>query len=84
MEKWDVVVVITALIGLFASVVTPLVKLTRAITRLTTTMEAMERNIVDLTTDSRQNHERLWAHERVQDDRLCDHETRIRVMEGDR
>ncbi|MEG1524946.1 MAG: DUF948 domain-containing protein [Clostridia bacterium] len=84
MEQWDVVAVIIALVGLIISVVAPVIKLTRAITRLTTTMENMEKNVVDLTTNNRLGHERLWEHSRQQDQRICDHETRIRVMEEER
>ena len=84
MQEWDDVGGIAALIALLASVVVPIVKLTHAITRLTTTMENMEKNVEELTANNRCAHERLWNHEREQDDRLCDHETRIRVMEADR
>jgi hypothetical protein len=84
MERWDIVLVLTALIGLLSAVVTPLVKLTKAITRLTATMENMERNIVDLTTNNRAGHDRIWTHEREQDRLIADHECRIRVIEDDR
>ena len=82
MEQWDVVAVIIALVGLFASVVAPIVRLTKAITRLTTSVEHLEANVVDLTANNRQSHDQLWEHERTQDERICDHESRIRVMEG--
>lgn len=81
MERWDVVLVVIALVGLLCTVITPLVKLTKAITRLTATMEHMEKNVVDLTTNNRTDHDRIWVHEREQDRRLCDHESRIRVIE---
>ena len=84
MQQWDIVVVITALAGLFATVVAPIVKLTRAITRLTVAMEAMEKNVTELTTSNSASHERLWAHENRQDSILADHESRIRVMEDER
>ena len=84
MERWDVVLVVTALVGLLSSVIAPLVKLTRAITRLTATMESMEKNVVDLTTNTRAGHDRIWTHEREQDRQLAEHESRIRVIECDR
>ncbi|MEZ4508941.1 MAG: hypothetical protein R2912_06870 [Eubacteriales bacterium] len=84
MQEWDVVGVIAALIALFATIVAPIVKLTHAITKLTTTMENMEKNVEELTANNRCAHERLWSHEQQQDERLSDHETRIRVMEEDR
>ena len=84
MQHWDVVAVITALVGLFATVLGPIVKLTKAITRLTAAMERMERDVMDLTTKNHAGHERLWVHAREQDKQLSDHESRIRVIEGDR
>ena len=84
MQQWDVVVVITALAGLFAAVIAPIVKLTKAITQLTATMQGIERDVTDLTTNNRAGHERLWNHAQHQDQVLCDHESRIRVMEEER
>ena len=84
MQEWDVVGVIAVLFALFSAMVAPIVKLTRAITRLTTIMENMEKSVEELTSSNRGAHERLWQHEREQDDKLCDHETRLRVIEDDR
>ena len=84
MQEWDVVGVIATLFALFSAIVAPIIKLTRAITRLTTIMENMEKSVEELTSSNRGAHERLWQHEREQDDKLCDHETRLRVIEDDR
>lgn len=84
MQEWDVVGVIAVLFALFSAMVAPIVKLTRAITRLTTIMENMEKSVEELTSSNRGAHERLWQHEREQDEKLCDHETRLRVIEDDR
>ncbi len=81
MQEWDVVGVIAALIALFGAVVTPMIKLTLAIARLTTTMEQLEKNLECLTTGNRTAHERIWDHAREQSIQLNDHEARIRVME---
>ncbi len=84
MQEWDVVGVIAALIAMFSTMIAPMIKLTHAITKLTTTMENMEKNVGELTTNNRNAHERIWEHAREQDEKLCDHETRIRVMEEER
>jgi len=84
MQQWDVVGVIAALIALFSTMVAPIVKLTQAITKLTATMENMEKSVEDLTANNRSAHERIWDHAREQDARLGDHEARIRVMEEER
>ncbi|MEA4913993.1 MAG: hypothetical protein VB061_05455 [Christensenella sp.] len=81
MQEWDVVGVIAALIALFTAVVTPVIKLTLAIGKLTTTMEQLEKNIECLTAGNRVAHERIWDHAREQSVQISDHEARIRVME---
>lgn len=81
MQEWDVVGVIAALIALFGAVVTPMIKLTLAIARLTTTMEQLEKNLECLTTGNHTAHERIWDHAKEQSSQLNDHEARIRVME---
>ncbi len=81
MQEWDVVGVIAALTALFATIVVPVVKLTHAITKLTTTMQNVEKNVQELTANNRCAHERIWNHVQGQDEKLYDHETRIRVME---
>ncbi len=81
MQEWDVVGVVAALIALIATIVKPIVKLTHAITKLTTTMENMEKSVQQLTADNKSAHGRIWDHTRDQDKMLCNHETRIRVIE---
>ena len=84
MEKWDVVTVLIALVGFLGAIVGPIIKLTRAITQLTSAVEGMEKDVTALTTENRAGHQRIWDHETEQDKRLSDHETRIRVMEEDK
>lgn len=84
MQEWDVVGVIGALAALLGLIIAPIVKLTQAITRLTTTMESMKHSVEDLATKNHTAHENLWQFTRGQDTRICDHETRIRVMEDTR
>lgn len=81
MQEWDVVGVIAALAALFGLIIAPIVKLTQAITKLTTTMENLKQSLEDLTSNNHSAHESLWQYAREQENRLCDHETRIRIME---
>ncbi len=84
MERWDIVTVLVALVGMFATILAPIVKLIRAITRLTTAVENIDARVIDLTSNNRTGHEQIWMHAREQDRQLCEHETRIRVLEEDR
>jgi len=81
MQEWDVVGVIAALIALFSTVVAPMIKLTLAIAKLTTTMEQLEKNMDCLMAGNSPAHERIWDHAREQSVQISDHEARIRVME---
>ena len=81
MQEWDVFGVIAALAALFGLIIAPIVKLTQAITRLTATMDNLKQRKEELTTNNHNAHESLWQFARGQESRLCDHETRIRIME---
>ena len=82
MERWDVVLVIISLVGLITAIIGPVLKLTRAITELTITMRAMEKQVADLTERNAESHKRLWAHNAEQDKTLNGHELRIGALEN--
>lgn len=84
MEKWDVVAVIGTLVGLFATAIGPVCKLIRAITRLTGAMENMEKNVAVWTADNKEEHAKLWESEQRHEQKLCEHESRIRMIEEDK
>lgn len=84
MQEWDVVLVIISIVGLFTAVIGPVVKLTRAITKLTGSVENLERNVSTLTSENHETHTKLWAEARRHEECLCDHESRLRVIEEER
>lgn len=86
--EWTTVTVIIAIVGLIATVTTPLIKLNSNITRLTVILDNIKAELEEQKkalsaqqADSRESHRRLWAHNDEQDNTLNDHETRIRVLE---
>ena len=81
MQEWDIVGVIAALVALFATVVTPMIRLTQAIAKLTATVEQLEKSAEALSTSNRNAHTRLWENANEQCARIGDHESRIRVLE---
>ena len=82
MSEWTVVGVVIALIGFAASIVGPVVKLNTSITKLTVTMDNVSARLGKIEADNHDSHKRLWQHNDQQDDKLADHEHRIKVMEG--
>lgn len=81
MTEWGVVGVIVALAGLFLTVGAPIIRLITSITRLTGTVEALQKDMEGLTVKNTESHRRIWEHNDEQDERLNDHETRIKLIE---
>lgn len=81
MQQWDIVGVIATLVALFSAVIAPMIKLTQAISRLTSAMEHLEKTTDCLTVSNRSAHEHLWENAREQGVLISDHEARIRVIE---
>lgn len=81
MSEWTIVTVIAALVGLFAAIVSPIVKLNTTITRLRAEVDALEKRLDTLTGENTRHHEKLWDCINGQDKRLGTHETRIAVAE---
>ena len=70
MNEWGVVLVIISLIGLVTAIVTPLLKLNTAITKLNVTLT----NLDSLVCESRHKQEK---HEQDSDTKFKDHEHRL-------
>ena len=81
MTEWGVVAVIIALVGLVASIATPIIKLNGSITRLTVSLDKLIKDSDEQRRHSRETHQRLWDKTEEQDRALCDHEARITTLE---
>jgi len=77
MTEWSVVLVIVTLAGLVATIVRPMVSLTKSITTLTVVVDNLQREVAVLTADNGKSHDRIWKHEEKQDNQLDDHEKRL-------
>lgn len=88
MNEWTVVGVIIALVGLFFTVGKPIINLNNNITLLNANIKRnsdeiaeQKRELKDQRKAAHESHEKLWAKNGEQDDRLNDHETRIKILE---
>lgn len=81
MTEWAVFGVLVAVAGFLAVVVPPIVNLTKSITRLTVVVDKLSNDLEDQKRRSIESHEKLWNHNNEQDERINDHETRIRLLE---
>lgn len=88
MNEWTVVGVLVTLIGLFAAIAGPIIKLNTTIAKLTAVAERLEQEFNDFTEKNASSHRRLWSHNEEQDERLnehdlqlADHDSRIKHLE---
>ena len=86
--EWTVFEVLAAVAALFFSIGVPVMRLNASITKLTVMLERVERDVAanreQLAAQraaARASHEKLWRHNDEQDERLGDHETRLRFLE---
>lgn len=82
MTEWGVVLVISALLGLFVVVAKPVVSLTQAITKLTATVESIKADFDSMSLKNTESHRRIWDHNDEQDKQIMDHDRRITRLEG--
>ena len=83
MTEWGVVGVVTALVGLFVTVVKPLLTLNTSIVRLTERMEHLSTELSELTVRNTEKHKRIWDRVDEQAELLADHEKRIDQLESE-
>lgn len=88
MNEWGVVLVLSALIGLFFTVGKPIMTLNKNITTLNVNVENMRNDIQEQKKELKQqkldahdSHEKLWDEASRMNDKIADHETRISVLE---
>lgn len=74
MEYWDVVIVITAIVGLFATVLPFFTRLNKTLGELNTTVELLKGVVNDLDERNRDTHKQIFK-------KIEDHETRISHLE---
>jgi len=92
MTEWGVFGVIAAIVALFLTVGTPIMKLnstmvrlTEAVTRLekeqSRTRKELEEDLLKHIAKNTESHTSIWAHNKQQDAELKDHGTRITILE---
>ena len=79
--EWTVVVVLIALAGLMASVLTPAIRLNTSVTRLAALVDSLDAKLGSMESSNTQAHRRIWAELEDQKSALGGHETRITVLE---
>lgn len=81
MTEWGVVGALAVLVPLAASIIAPIIKLTKTITKLTVVMDGLRATVEANRIENKASHERIWDHNKEQDDAISNHETRISILE---
>ena len=79
--EWQVFLVLAELIGVFVLVGKPILKLNSTMVEFTTELKMLSKRVDRVELSKHEAHEKLWEHNGEQDERIADHETRIRVLE---
>ena len=79
--EWTVVSVLVVLVGLFATIGAPIIKLIASITKLTSSVEYLQESMEVLTKRNSGTHGRIFKKLEEHDETFGDHETRITVLE---
>ena len=79
---WEIVVGISVLIGLVAAIVKPIIALTQAITALNVSVSQLIKDFSRFDEDNHKSHQRLWDHNKNQDQLLLEHGQRLHDLDG--
>ena len=72
--EWIVVTVIIALVGLIATIIKPVITLTKSITKLTVVVDNISDTFTEYKLKNNESHSRLWDHNTIQDKLLEEHD----------
>lgn len=84
MSEWAVFGVILTVVGFLATVIAPVVSLTRAITRLSVVVDKLGTDMEEMRKTNAESKRKLWQHNEEQDEKLCDLGIRVSVLEGEK
>ena len=87
--EWIVVTVIIALVGLFLTVGTPIIRLNKNIVTLNVNLEHYRKELAEQKQalkeqreSAKESHSKLWVKNSEQDKQLADHELRLKMAES--
>jgi uncharacterized membrane protein (DUF106 family) len=84
MNEWTIVTVIIALVGLFFTLGKPIITLNNNITKLTVTVESLQKTVDKLEAKQAEDQKRVWERLDKGSKKFDDHENRITNLERDK
>lgn len=84
MSEFGVIVIVVAMITTAITIGAPILKLNTAITRLIVKLDNLGVDMEELERHNHESHRRIWEKNDEQDEKLADHETRLKVIENEK
>ena len=84
MTEYGVIIIVVAMLTTAITIGAPVIKLNTAITRLIVKLDNLGADMDALEAHNHESHRRIWAKNDEQDDKLANHETRLKVIEKER
>lgn len=84
MERYDVIIIVVGLVTTALTIGAPVIKLNTAITKLIVKLDNLGEDMDDLEVHNRESHRRIHEKNEEQDEKLADHEGRIKVLENEK
>ena len=81
MTEWNVYLVIVSLLGTALAIGAPVIRLNTTITKLIDKIDTLGGDLSELEASNRRSHERIHKKNDEQDNKLAEHETRIKILE---
>lgn len=77
-----IIVGVGSILSVGVIIVKPILKVVEVMTELTASVKALTEKFNKFEVNNHDDHKRIWCHNDEQDERLQDHETRIRLIEN--
>lgn len=84
MNEWTIFLVIGELLVFIVTVVKPLITLNTTIVKLNDSIKQLDKSFEKLSTKNDESHKRMWKELDSHEDKINDHETRIKIIENGR
>lgn len=77
-----IVIALGSILSVGVIIVKPILKVVEVMTELTASVKALTEKFNKFEVNNHDDHKRIWCHNDEQDEKLQDHETRIRLIEN--
>lgn len=81
LTEYEVAAIVVAMLTTAIAIGAPIIKLNTVITKLIVKLDSLGANMEQLEAHNREGHRRIWDKNDEQDEKIADHESRLRIIE---